>query len=284
MNLIPKLKLIPICFLLLLSVTGYAQRTHEGVVVEKKTGKAVPYASVRLLKENIAVSANEKGVFKLATKGDLITDTLIVTAVGYRSLKIRIGAFAGLDKENENFDYLQIAQKFELARAGAILKQVKLMRLVWHIAANDSNIWIPNTRIAPERTKFLIRVYDIDSLTGNPGRDLCDSLIEIKSNEWKNISANLSNFKIKIPGKSFFVAVQWLRLPYNECFLRLSTDTGNSFYTNGPRLAYKPAIGVSDLTGKNLNTYALNFKNEWNIYTHFVPDYTDFAISAQVEY
>ncbi len=300
-----------------------AQKVFKIAVIEEKTHYPIPYTAIALIKQNLAVNTDEDGLFDLDEEVIKSGDTLLVTSQGFLPEKLpvrffeenrvvemkadtlkntlflvagnknqnlwlnndfnpqKLGAFAGPAKVEDSFDYLQLAQKFELPEANAMLKRVKVARLIQYIDP-QSSVVLPNSRVAPERTKFLLRIYDVDSLTGMPGKDLCDSLIEIKNNERKIIRINVTNLKIKIPGKAFFVGVQLLRLPFNVCYVELPSSPKSSFTSSYS--CFKPSIAISDVKHDKLNTYVLNFRNEWHPYTYFAPDYTDFAISAQVEY
>ena len=49
--------------------------------------------------------------------------------------------------------------------------------------------------IDPDKTIFRIRIYDIDTLTRSPSTDLCDKIIEIKTNG-KFINLNVEKYRI----------------------------------------------------------------------------------------
>lgn len=90
----------------------------------------------------------------------------------------------------------QLAQRFDVSEPGLQLTGITLCK--------DRSASV-----------FRIRVYDYDSITKAPSSDITDSLIEIRSADSK-VRIDLNNYNIIIPGKSFFVAVEWIFIPGNE--------------------------------------------------------------------
>lgn len=244
MNVFSRLKLISVFFLLLFSISTYAQRRIEGVVIEKKTGKLIPYASVTLIKEKISVSAGEKATFKLESTSYLKDDTLLVTAVGFRSLKIPVALIGGyltcdleenvqllnevkiIGKKRRQTMYVldtfspgelqgafkcshsQIARLFETKREFAVINTIKFARFY------TSDIF----HHGYERAKFRIRIYDVDA-SGLPGKDLC-KVIEVNDTIFPSVKTlNLRARNIIIPQKKFFIAIEWERTAYNEHYV-----------------------------------------------------------------
>lgn len=308
-------------FLISIPIYSFAQQGNLVSIVDKRTGDKVPFPSITFITENYSINADSKGQFILP---DLIkkTDTLYVSKQGYVTLKIPVNSiansgvikldekplvsvvktinlqklgkeelilnsydkkkvfyFVGLDKLIEQFDYLQIAQKMHIPESGAVIKQISITRL---ILKDD---WLKdNTPVT--RTKFILRIYDVDSLSGGPGKDLCDKIIEVSDNESETININVAKYKILVPQKNFFVAVEWLRTPYNVQGAKVNDKNSYGWYYGEKRSTkiYQPFIGMSNIKGQDLNCWALNFKNQWRPYSYFSPDLTDFAITASVNY
>ena len=88
-----------------------------------------------------------------------------------------------------------------------------------------------------------------------------------------------------IPGKTFFVAIEYIKILYNERYTPIKEDnkSGNMINTNKRFSAvYQPFVGMSPAKGNRVNTWALSSDNTWIQYTYFAPDLTDLAISAKV--
>ncbi len=200
--------------------------------------------------------------------------------------------FLGLQKSSELFNYLQVAQKFELPVKNASLKQVTIFRLIWEDIETYFEDGLDKEEFSDtgslQKTKFRVRIYDVDSITGLPGRDLTREVINVNNRLSKVIKMNLASSKVTIPHKTFFVAVEWLRIPYNLSRTGVYLDQKllgmPGGYGRFPTACYKPILGMSHKKSSTLNTYSLTYQNQWVPYTHFAPELTDFAISAEVEY
>lgn len=192
--------------------------------------------------------------------------------------------FLGLDKVDEKFDYHQIAQKYTNKHNIVKINRVSIYRLIkQEISGNTQDKFL-------QKTKFRIRIYDIDSLTGRPTIDLCNRIIEVQDKENEVIKVNLNPYDIIISKKFFFIAVEWLHISYNKSEVEVHKDMrseDNLLQLNSEidiRDCFQPIIGMSNKKSSENNAWALNFQNQWVPYIHFSPELTDFAISAEIEY
>jgi pimeloyl-ACP methyl ester carboxylesterase len=65
-----------------------------GQVVDGKTGKCLPFASVGIASKEIGTVSNDSGAFKLVTRADMIDDTLQISMIGYHSRRITVKSMA----------------------------------------------------------------------------------------------------------------------------------------------------------------------------------------------
>jgi hypothetical protein len=281
-------------------------------VVDSLSGKAIPAVSITIVRAKLSINTEKDGIFSIP--GDLtkMRDTVIVEAQGYlrhllllhkmhgmdslklnRSLRqvvsiglgdkkeIELNAFrkydvayyAGLHTEMEEFNYLQLAQQFYLPKSGAQLMKVSVGRLAFRLNGLRQDF-----AVGFEPTKFRIRIYEADSNKAGPGAELCQQVIEVRDKDSQYIGINLSEYKIMIPGKSFFVAVEWMRDFTNQGFVIFEQAPKQS----KKLINYRPAIGISPIKGSKQNIWGLNLKKQWKPYTNFAPDFTDMAITAIV--
>lgn len=279
----------------------FGQINFEGTVVDAKSKSIIPFATIGLIKENIGTNANELGKFTLLSQGIKENDTLIISCVGYKTQKLPIDKknITGLiieltekvnvlnevvikNKTNWTTETLndfskcgnsfitssgyqtQVAQHFKVKNENSILTEIKICRRT--IALLD-----------PEKTIFRIRIYDIDTLTKSPSTDLCNQIIEIKTRS-KVVSVNLDKYQIHIPSKDFFVAVEWLKIPYNESKSKMKLN-GQTV----EHITYSPSIGWTDDTNSIMEAWMLDNKNNWR--PMFKKDHkTSATISATVKY
>lgn len=195
--------------------------------------------------------------------------------------KNKVSFYVGLEKPTEHFDFLQIAQKFESPSDNPFINEVVIRRMIL-----DGDDYIVNTELLT-KTRFLLRVYDVDPKTGAPGKDLCAKTIEVKNLTDEMIKVDLRKHRISIPGKYFFVGVEWLRIDYNEQATLVGDDDllfSVTAVSKSRMKIYQPFVGMSNVKGSKSNGWVLTHDNKWRVYNYFAPDLTDFAISAVVSY
>ena len=287
--------------ILIFPLITFGQSSISGKVVNSKTKLAIPFVTVGLLKENIGTNSSEEGNFKLTSIKLFSTDTLIFSCVGFNTLKLPVNfneksevtyelieKFSILDevivssKKDWNFIRLndfskcgnsfitssgfqtQLAQHFQVKEENSILTEIKICRM--SIAILD-----------PEKTIFRIRVYGFDSLTKSPSTDLCDQTIEVKTRS-KTINLNLEKYKIHIPDKDFFVAIEWLKIPLNENKSKMKID-GKLV----EHITYRPSIGWTDNLNPKMEAWSLDYNNVWRPMWK-MNNKTSISIAAKVKY
>lgn len=299
----------------LFSWKGIAQNLIiKGSIVNKDTHKPIPYASVKLIKEDISSSCDENGIFKILSKFSL--DTLLVTAIGYfphRVLTEKINNSIIALHEKKNFleevritskknsvtlnplekssiggyrvyggSYVQIARQFNNPQANSSLEEVKIAR------------WIHfDSKFINTRAKFRLRIYDQDTVTKKPANDLYNGIIEVFDGKLTPIiTVNLKEFKIHIPNKAFFIGIEWILSSENEFFdmsaklrpIKLDSE-GKVVYESVLRyqIDYQPLIQSSiKRANSNVLTYRLYFNGQWILEDH--RQGADPAISVKIAY
>ena len=94
----------------------------------------------------------------------------------------------------------------------------------------------------------------------------------------KTITVNLEKYKIRIPNKDFFVAVEWLKIPYSES---KSTIKINGKETE--HITYRPSIGWTKNPNPQMEAWMLDYKNIWRkMFKSSIR--TSVSISATVKY
>lgn len=311
------------CILLLLVAVFKLSHAQKIAVIEKGSTRRIPYPAITVLGQNYVFNAEKDGTFQVEGKTDMI-DSLLLNRQGYELTKVKLSEvlktrkiemvrksvpalkqeplsggtsstslnqfepskvyfFIGLEKLTERFTYLQVAQRFEAPVDGGYLTNVDIQRLV--LKTDDGHIknFEPLTQ-----AKFILRIYEEDPVTGTPGKDLTDELIVVENKQDKFVRVNLKKYNIKIPGKRFYVGIEWLRIGYNSQSTK-ATKHGTiqllyQPYTQLRLVMYQPFIGMSNVKGTSNNAWVLTKESLWKPYTYFMPDLTDFAISATLAY
>lgn len=284
-----------ILFLCLIPLWGMSQRSIEGKVKNALDGKPVSFATIALVRENKGINADENGQFKLEVLSSS-KDSLRISSVGYKTLVLPLSITQGTltinleavavtlsevviaTKKNEEVlnklgncksNYYvstgaitQIAQRFRASNEFSILKSVSICKLA-------------------SSSLFRLRIYTMDSTTGQPGEDVVQQLIEINSST-KFITIDLLKYKIILPNKDFFIAIEWLYLSQNEF--------RNKIKINGRKISYSnfyPGISMKETSSYNSSLendlWFMKFDGKWRKNESLKPN-TNFMISAELAF
>lgn len=274
-----------------LSTQLYAQLL-TGRVTDSETGMAVSYASIGLVRTNKGTTANQDGRFKLDVPSNLITDTLVISSVGYKAVKLPV--------ENSRSSYeVQLTKNEPAMREVTIRRYLRKITLPWNRGRADYTIstlgltsQVARLLLAPEAfsriesvsvatghgglfgqgqdARFRIRIYDYDSTFNKPGVELCDSVIEVSGRGI--VTVKLDKYQIVIPRKRFFVAVQWLFIDENR---EMVMKTDGKTYSN---YIYKPGIRMARVTDGGGNSWWQYHNGQW------IKSHDEAAITATVFY
>lgn len=290
-----------IILFLIVPILTVGQITYHGTITNKKTKEKIPFATVGLIKENIGTNAEDNGNFILVSKNEKLNDTLIFSCVGYETLKypvdqhnLRSLSIELKEKLNELSEVVitnktswifntlndfskcgnsyvttsgyqtQLAQHFKAVEDNSLLTEVKICRFSLGV-------------IDPEKTLFRIRIYSMDTITKAPSKDLCAEILEVKSRS-KIVNLNIEKYRIYIPDKDFFVAIEWLKIPYNEEKSKRKV-TGKDV----EQIIYRPSIGWTENISSSMEAWMLDYKNVWRPMFK-MNNKTRVSISATVKY
>ncbi len=239
-----------------LPLISHAQQVYEGQVINAVTEEPLANATAALIKANTATASNNQGYYRLIVEKTLTTDTLVFSFVGYKTYRLPVSDYQnrmfirlepannqlaqvniGADKIKtltiEKFSYADIkdlrgrnyyttfpyytiglfAKQFEAPNADAKLTKIKLGRRASFDIPVDINDY-PRTT-SNKLARFLIHVMTADPVTGTPGKKIFTKEINLTDNSLL-ITVDVSKEHIIIPGKKFFIAIEWLSIPLNE--------------------------------------------------------------------
>jgi hypothetical protein len=266
------MKLVVILFLPLIT---FGQKNCSGFIVETISGNIIPYATVGLTRENKGASANEDGAFSIISSFPQV-DSLRISSVGYKTLIVAVSAWmnggvVALQPEMRVLKNVIVStgrQKkgYTLNEFGHCswnwfqvgLKAVN--QLAQRFEAPQHDMQLTELELCKDQLEsiFRIRIYDLDSTCQCPSTDLANKVIEVRSKE-SHVRINLENYKIFIPGKSFFVAIEWLFIPFNAEHYSRKIDGRKTDWTY-----YKPEIRyVRNRNEKPLHVWELGFNGRW---------------------
>ncbi|WP_186292652.1 carboxypeptidase-like regulatory domain-containing protein [Mucilaginibacter corticis] len=299
-----------------------AQNTYEGQVIDKTTEIAIPNVTVVLQKTNQATKTSEQGYFKITADAVSENDTLVFSYVGYKTLKLGVKnsgqqlfvtlepditqlkeveinagkaqdkvlnkfSWVDLSEEGNNKMFIQtheaLARLFEAPQTNSRLINIKIGRrqINWE-------------KLRPEATeskyaRFFVHVYAIDSTTRHPGQILLTKEL-VLLDKAKMITLDLSKEHLIIPGREFFIGIEWINNPFNETVQMLVTNIKERARLNGRVydqtlsaywISYQPfLVGYSTNNPRGVIWYKK--EDKWMIW-NLEPD-LEIALSATIRY
>jgi hypothetical protein len=270
----------------------FAQTYIQGAVIDEKTKEGIPYATLGIKKTNTGTNADEHGKYLIRVP-DNNDDTIIISSVGYQTLKIALSNgmpdyIFSLKPKDVQMRNITISNKkdwtsetigkfddcgdYALVSSGYQTQIAKLFHSEHeNTLLNRVTICHKPALLASSKSKYRIRIYDQDSITGQPSTELYDEPIEVSQTS-KMVGVDLAQYRIWLPHKNFFVAIEWLKIPFNK----EEKKNGNK---NDQLETFYPRIGAKNSKSKNRETWGLTYRNSW-----FPMNGMEVSISAEIKY
>ena len=261
---------------LLISLTcanAFSQKTIRGHVLDKHTSTPVQYASVAIIKANVATNADSSGhfVFNYPVR---FPDTLLISSVGYfdervpllnyndepiiklRPNRISLDSLTILAyRTNETINDFSSCGNTSYTTNGTVTQVAQLY------SAPKPFCKINALEICKTSgyDRFRIRIYRVDS-SGRlkPGDELIDEVIEVRSRRAR-VKIDLARYNIVLPGRDFFVAFEWLFIPENAHKIKDRSMDGRQIRS----FEYGPYLGIR--TSPQTNAYVVyrSYDGKW---------------------
>lgn len=282
-----------IVLLFILPLFGHSQATFKGKVIDGFSHQNIPYATIGLIKSNSGTNANEHGEFIINSRHPE-SDTLLISCVGYKTVRFPVSFLKKnttikLEVVEKQLRPIIIKNKWMYSDVGSYTVQKNHFytssgsqyQVAKKLTAPKEDTWLHavNVEIGKEGRKcmFRVRIYDLDSVNKCPGDELTDTVVQVTS-KGGLISIDFSLYNIQLPGKYFFVSIEWLFIPLNE-------DKGTTRYQGKKvsSISYKPYICFTkDLTASREDIWNLHYFGKWM--PNFSSEERNLAISAIVKY
>lgn len=295
--------MIKLLLALLFPCLAFGQTIYKGTIINKSTKEKIPFATVGLVKENKGTNANENGEYIIDSKAANPNDTIIISSVGFQTLKIPISKITSTLELEERATILkevvvnpkrewiyaklsyqfghsnigittfgtrsQIAKYFAFPADRGILTEVKIFK--------------SSALFESRKGLFRLRIYDCDTATMAPSEDLCNQVIEVNSDK-RVVTIDLEKYHIHV-STNFFVAVEWLVVPYNEHRFK---STNEQSHVKSEYVEYRPYLAAINFTnrasiylpGTSNPVWLLNYNDKWMPW----PIVEDVGIGAKVKY
>jgi hypothetical protein len=278
-------------------IISFGQIVYTGEIISKSSKSKIPFATIGFTKNNSGTNADEQGKFSLLSS-KFENDTLIVSCVGYRTLKIPTSKFP------ENM-YFELEDKGGTLNEIIIGKQYKkssnllndfsncginyytssgfIAEVAQYFRTEEKNSLLSEVNICKsgDNALFRIRIYSMDSIKKIPLQDLIDTIIEVKSTK-RHVHLDLEKYKIVIPDKDFFVSIVWLKIVSNERKAKRMMGGKKTTYSEyTPFVSFKVPQN-NTLNSENLiTTWQKDYKGRW---IKFYPENANLLISVKVKY
>jgi hypothetical protein len=221
-----------VCFC---SLKSLAQTEIRGIVRDKNSGHPVDYAYVSVGDMQTVTGPEGEFIFQNIKQDSL---HLKISHVSYQDKTETIKVNEGVriieitPKLIELKEVVVSAPKKTSVKLGALAKKPSVVYF-GHVKGDIKLLKITNENPSPDHylkrlnyyfvqskktlgkgyngASFYIKIYDLDEATSMPGKELTRNEIKITSkgrNKW--MSVDISEFKIPLPEKPFFIGVQFI--------------------------------------------------------------------------
>jgi hypothetical protein len=255
-------------FILIPFLAFSQQQVTNGVVLDKVTNEPIPYVNISILESTVGTSSNDDGSFRLEINEDDINKVVSLSSLGYETSKIPVSLFLKSEKIFlkplvEALEEVVISEKFNektmvvneileedlCAGYGSHAKNPWIVALYFPFDNNYEEVdFLKSVKFhfgnfKNKKGKFRLRLFSFgnDSL---PDKDLLkESIIVTLKKKQKTVDVDISDHDIVFPREGFYIAIEWLYIPYNE---------ENVIYVDGPKnknkrkgIKYSPTISAT---------------------------------------
>ncbi|MES2734591.1 MAG: serine hydrolase [Bacteroidota bacterium] len=229
-------------FLLLSTYHSFGQVEIQGKIVNKQDNQPVAYVNIGIPMTSVGTISNADGSFSIKVPAQYQKNAILFSALGYKSKTIPVESLLGqsnmiyLIEVAISIDEVVVkakASKVITAKLGNRLQTIGTLHgdstsagAAMALLIDAKSPGFPAGLLPPifpkeaylriainslDSIKVRVRLYDMDSITGKPGKDLLNESVLITSNKpngW--ISVDLSSYNIPIMKMPFFLAFEWL--------------------------------------------------------------------------
>ncbi|MEM6358886.1 MAG: carboxypeptidase-like regulatory domain-containing protein [Bacteroidota bacterium] len=207
--------------------------TYElnGRVLDGETREPVPYANIGILDKNLGTLSDPDGTFSISVPAQYADDTLLFSSLGYAISKYRVADLNSrtiyLTPNSIVLDEISVVGKtsFKKARLGWMKGKDGIVpfdtvqgggAVALLIEAPSAPVWVNKVQLrllynSKDTSRFRLRFYSYDSLTGAPGAELLNKDVILRENRrfgWMRF--DLLSHDIFINERKVFVGFEWL--------------------------------------------------------------------------
>lgn len=222
----------------------FGQKTIGGKVLESGTNTPISYANIGIINSRVGTISNKDGSFSIDIPESNFNDSLTFFALGFATqtiplkkltentgnpiyLKLKetqLGEVTVLSKSNKVKEYdlgnryfkeglnMSSAEDATAGASVALLIENKYPsfheELKYPVYLGEAKVRISDNTTGP--FKIRVRLLEVDSMTGYPGKDLFDQSLVLESDMEKGwLGFDFSDYKLQVKGP-FFLAFEWI--------------------------------------------------------------------------
>jgi hypothetical protein len=271
-----------------------------GTVKSMDNGLPLEFAGIQLKNSGKGGITDKNGNFSFQVKRSELNDSIEVSSLGYMKASYLA---AGFTEGSGHVVYLKL-KMINLQAVNIHAKDFKIKKIGNHSILSFGSIYMDTQGqqtalfIANKKGKkgiissvsyylsdkgnvqspFRVRIYEKDSISGKPGKDLLKEMLVARPKESGWFSVDISQFNIGIPKDGFFVAIEGI---YPNEYGKVQAEGNEDLPEDGfpNTISYGQRLGYSKKKGENTWHYSL-------AHTWFQLKESNFhvMISAKIQY
>jgi hypothetical protein len=251
-----------------------------GTVRSMDNEQPIEYAGIRLKNSGKGAITDKNGNFSFQVKKSELIDSIEVSSLGYEKEEY---IASGFTEGSNHVVYLKLKElKLQTVQINA--SDFRLKNIGNHSIFSFGSIYIDTQGqqtalfIENKRGKkaiissvsfylsdkgnaespFRVRIYERDSISGKPGKDLLKEMLIAKPKESGWFKIDVSQFNIDVPSEGFFVAIEGM---YPNEYMRNNNPENEYNNDDAPvTISYGQRLGYSKKKGEDTWHYSLAHK------------------------
>jgi hypothetical protein len=247
----------------------------KGRVFEAESGKPLEFVGIRMINTGFVSLTDKNGQFSFLVRRRELADTIEISCLGFEK---RNFPASGFTEGSNHIVYLRPID-VEIKTVDVKASDFKITSIGNHGLFMSGSIYIDThgqqTALLITNKKgrkgtigsvsyylskkgnvpmpYRIRIYQIDEMTGKPGKDLLKEFVVAKPDGPGWNKADVSVFNIEVPANGFFVAIEGIHP--NEYAQAIAGDELDSEFGN--TIIYGQKLGYTRKKGPNTWHYSL---------------------------
>ncbi|OSY87903.1 hypothetical protein WH52_07625 [Tenacibaculum holothuriorum] len=212
----------------------------KGKLIGEVSKEPVVYANISFLEKNKGISSDEEGSFSLEIDKELLQERVHISCLNYNDTIVLASDLQNkilkLKPKNIELEEVVLTKKVERE---FVVDKYRRKDIKSGFGARQRNPWIVTKYFKPNKkhentpyvknvivyftsitgrrkSKFRIRLFKIDSITGNPSDDIIkENIIAHSRVRDGKVEIDVSKYNIEFPEEGFFVGLERLHIPFN---------------------------------------------------------------------